>query len=77
MDKYDLSDLKFIVKNDYIIVKNDEKMFVFLIFYNKNTNKRDVLFKEIQGDKVTLKNIIMIKNIINNIKEYNYNYGKI
>lgn len=77
MDKYDLSDLKFIVKNDYIIVKNNEKMFIFLIFYNKNTNKRDVLFKEIQGDKVTLKNIIMIKNIINNIKEYNYNYGKI
>lgn len=71
MDKYDLSDLNFIVKNDYIIVKNDEKMFIFLIFYNKNTNKRDVLFKEVQGDKITLKNIIMIKNIINNIKEYN------
>ena len=52
MDKYDLSDLKFIVKNDYIIVKNNEKMFIFLIFYNKNTNKRDVLFKEIQGDKI-------------------------
>lgn len=76
MDKYDLSDLKFIVKNDYIIVKNNEKMFIFLIFYNKNTNKRDVLFKEIQGDKMNLKNVIMIKNIINNIKEYNY-YGKI
>lgn len=76
MDKYDLSDLNFIVKNDYIIVKNDEKMFIFLIFYNKNTNKRDVLFKEIQGDKMNLKNVIMIKNIINNIKEYNY-YGKI
>lgn len=71
MDKYDLSDLNFIVKNDYIIVKNDEKIFIFLIFYNKNTNKRDVLFKEVQGDKITLKNIIMIKNIINNIKEYN------
>lgn len=76
MDKYDLSNLKFIVKNDYIIVKNNEKMFIFLIFYNKNTNKRDVLFKEIQGDKMNLKNVIMIKNIINNIKEYNY-YGKI
>ena len=76
MDKYDLSDLKFIVKNDYIIVKNNEKMFIFLIFYNKNTNKRDVLFKEIQGDKINLQNVIMIKNIINNIKEYNY-YGKI
>lgn len=76
MDKYDLSDLKFIVKNDYIIVKDNEKMFIFLIFYNKNTNKRDVLFKEIQGDKMNLKNVIMIKNIINNIKEYNY-YGKI
>ena len=76
MDKYDLSDLKFIVKNDYIIIKNNEKMFIFLIFYNKNTNKRDVLFKEIQGDKINLKNVIMIKNIINNIKEYNY-YGKI
>lgn len=76
MEKYDLSDLNFIVKNDYIIVKNDEKMFIFLIFYNKNTNKRDVLFKEIQGDKMNLKNVIMIKNIINNIKEYNY-YGKI
>lgn len=76
MDKYDLSDLKFIVKNDYIIVKDNEKMFIFLIFYNKNTNKRDVLFKETQGDKMNLKNVIMIKNIINNIKEYNY-YGKI
>ena len=76
MDKYDLSDLKFIVKNDYIIVKNNEKIFIFLIFYNKNTNKRDILFKEIQGDKMNLKNVIMIKNIINNIKEYNY-YGKI
>lgn len=70
---YDLNiakNMKFSIKNNLFIVENDEKVFVFIIFRNKITDKTSLLFRELNGTKMNLEDIVLIQNIINNFQEY-------
>lgn len=74
---YDLNTLKtkIFIQNNDVFIENDEKIFVFKIFYDKFTNKTSLLFKEIFGDKMTLNNAIFVKYVINNLKKgYRWEY---
>ena len=61
--EYDLNNLKtkFIVKDDHIIVEKNEKVFIFLVFYDKSINKMSILFKETYGDKLKFEDILIIQ----------------
>lgn len=70
---YDLNivkNMKFSVKNNLFIVEDDKKVFVFIIFRNKITGKISLLFRELNGTKMNLEDIVLIQNIINNFQEY-------
>lgn len=68
--EYDLDYLKtkYFVKNNYILVENNGKIFIFYIFFDKKTDKMEILFREIYGDKIDINNIRIIQNIIKDIE---------
>lgn len=70
---YDLNELKIkiFVEDNNIFVENNKKFFIFSVFYNKFTNKRSILFREISDGKMSLNDIIFAQSIIDKLKENN------
>lgn len=70
---YDLNvtkNMKFSIQDNLFIAEDDEKMLVFFIFYNRFTDKMSLFFRELKGANMTLENIMLIQNIIDNFQEY-------
>ena len=65
------------IECDYLVVEKDEKIFIFTLFFDKFTNKSDVLFKELLGGKMNLENILIINDIMKDIREIIDDYERV